>query len=210
MAAIALVGAAAMLALGCATQQPDGDTQEAAPSIDEMPRAVSAENDVPANCNVFGVADFVGASSLDDLVEKADVVLKGRITRRSYTYDTETRTGVHPYRRLVFHTVDVSDVLVGEVRSPTVTFGVSFREGCLDPGDDEYYLFLARNQDTGNPFTNNPAEFHLRRFGPQNVFAVESGVVRQLEGWRTRALEQFEGPEDSFRNAVLESAARLR
>lgn len=163
-----------------------------------------------ADCNVFGgVADFVGASSLDDLLEEADVAIKARITKRSYTYDTETRTGVHPYRRIIFHTVDVLDVLVGDVSGKSVTFGVSFREVCLDPGD-EFYLFLARNRETGNPFTQNPVEFGLHSFGPQNVFTVESGVVGQLEGFASRALEQYEGPEESFRKAVIESAARVR
>ncbi len=211
LAAIALVGAVVGLALGVGLKitvlQSHGETT----SHNETQRTT------PEECAGFGIASFTELTSLDDLIRSTDVVVKGRITARSNAIDTfgpEGRSPVYSNHRFIFYTVDVLDVLVGDVSGESITLGMSFGEACLDPAHD-YYLFMGREREKGELYVDdpgrfdNPAEYGLHGFGPQNVFPVESGVVRPLR--RYPKLEQFHGiSEDLFRNAVIESVARIR
>jgi hypothetical protein len=167
------------------------------------------------------VAEFRQAESLEHLLSRADAVVKGRLVDWSGRTDKfgieNDPPHVYNHRFTVFE-VEVLDVVVGEIRGETITLGMSFGEVCraVTMGD-EYYLFMGQNREIGESYIDNPtsfdnpAEYGLRWFGPQNVFAVQSGVVGQLEGLGSRILEQYDGmPEESFRNAILEAAARSR
>jgi hypothetical protein len=174
----------------------------------------------PPECS-GGVAEFRQAESLEHLLTRADAVVKGRLVDWSGRTDKfgieNDPPHVYNHRFTVFE-VEVLDVLVGEIRGETITLGMSFGEVCraVTMGD-EYYLFMGQNREFGESYLDNPtsfdnpAEYGLRRFGYQNVFAVQSGIINQLEGLGSRIFAQYDGmPEESFRNAILEAAARSR
>jgi len=165
----------------------------------------------PTECTGFGSADFVAAESVDDLVAKADLVVKGRIIGRSNRSDQwRVVTDIESIRYL-FYEVEVLDTLIGQEPGPTLTLGLPFGEVCLDPGREEYYLFVARAHPPSESYADdpekgqNPAAYGLAWYGPQNVFTIKSGRVSPLQD--TPWLEQYKGiSEQDFAKAVLESA----
>ena len=152
-------------------------------------------------CAGFGVADFVQAESLEQLLSKTGTVIKGRVTDRYIDFGG-------PYgRRHIVYDIEVRDVLADEVVDPTVTLGINHAEVCLAPGDYEYYFFMARTPDpaSGSADSNNPARFTLPWYGTQNVFPIESGLIDSDFGF---GLEQYHGvTEQSFEDAVREAVS---